>query len=299
MVRNTVRSSACLALLCVLLTTFAQAAPPVVLKLWLNGAPEPAGFSPGVEHITPPRDGAQTRLMNVAEPTISVYTPEQPNGTAVVVAPGGAYSFLAIEHEGTRVCERLTPLGITCVLLRYRVPSRSATEPDKEAMQDAQRAMGMLRLRASELGIRRDRIGFLGFSAGGHLALRMALNANERSYAFDHALDVADVTPDFVAPIYPAYLIDPQKPGELRPGLKVTPRAPPICLIHANDDAGWSTAAGSAMIYLEYKKLGLPAELHIYAKGGHGFGLKPLQGPTSEWLLRVTEWMGAMGWIKP
>ena len=275
------------------------ATEPIRLTLWPQGAPEPSGFVPGPEHTTPPRDGAQTRLMNVAEPTISIYRPALPNGTTVVVAPGGAYAFLAIEHEGTRVCERLGPLGLTCVLLRYRVPSRSPADPGREALQDAQRAMGLLRNRGAEWGINPDRIGFLGFSAGGHLAVSMALAANQRSYPFQQGLDANDATPNFVVPVYPAYLVDPADPQRLRADIKVTRAAPPVCLVHADDDKGPSTSAGSALLYLEYKRLDLPAELHIYAKGGHGFGLKPLALPAADWLQRVVEWMGAMGWVKP
>ncbi len=276
----------------------ASASEPLELKLWPQGAPEPSGFVLGPEHITPPRDGAQTRLMNVAEPRISIYWPARPNGTTVVVAPGGAYAFLAIEHEGTQVCERLVPLGLTCVLLRYRVPSRSPADPGREALQDAQRTMGLLRKRGAEWGINPDRIGFLGFSAGGHLAVGMALAANQRSYTIHQDLDVEDATPNFVVPVYPAYLVDPGDPQRLRADLKVTRAAPPLCLVHAHDDKGPSTSAGSALLYLEYKRLDLPAELHIYSKGGHGFGLKPLTLPAADWLQRVVEWMGAMGWMK-
>ena len=274
-----------------------NAAEPAAIKLWPQGAPETAGFTPGVQEIVPKRDGAQKRLLNVSDPTISIYRPDRPNGTGVIIAPGGAYSFLAIEHEGTQVCERLVPLGVTCVLLRYRVPARNADDPGREALQDAQRAMGWLRHRAPELGLRPDRLGFLGFSAGGHLAIRMALHANERTFPIDPALDLGDATPDFVVPVYPAYLLDNGDVVRLRPDLKVTHKAPPLCLIHADDDKGLSTSAGSALLYLEYKRLNRPAELHIYAKGGHGFGLKPSALPTADWLVRVVDWMRAMGWM--
>ena len=268
-----------------------------MLKLWPQGAPEPAGFVLAPEQVVPPRDGAQRRLMNVAEPTISVYRPQRPNGAALVVAPGGAYRFLAIEHEGTQVCERLVPLGITCVLLRYRVPYRSEDDPGREALQDAQRAMGLVRQRASEWGLSPDRVGFLGFSAGGHLALRLALQTGPRSYPFDRSVDVEHASPDFVVPVYPAYLVDKDDATRLHGDLKVSQMAPPLCLIHADDDKGLSSSAGSALLYLDYKRLGRPAELHIYAKGGHGFGLKPSGLPTADWLVRVVEWMGTMGWM--
>lgn len=234
--------------------------------------------------------------MNVSEPTISIYRPQQPNGTAVIVAPGGAYAFLAIEHEGTQVCERLTELGITCALLRYRVPMRNQDDPGREALQDAQRAMGIVRQRAAEWKLRPDRIGFLGFSAGGHLAVSMALNANQRTYPIDRSLDIDDATPDFIVPVYPAYIVDKEDASRIRPDLKVTTKAPPMCLIHADDDNGLSTSAGSALLYLEYKRLNRRAELHIFAKGGHGFGLKATELPSADWLVRVTDWMRTMGW---
>lgn len=294
----TARKTALWGLVAILASACCQAAEPVTVKLWPQGAAEPKGFVPALEQIVPKRDGAQKRLLNVSEPTLSIYRPDQPNGTAVLVAPGGAYLFLAIEHEGTQVCEHLTSLGITCALLRYRVPMRSAGDPGREALQDAQRAMGLLRQRAADWNIKPDRVGFLGFSAGGHLAITMALNANQRTYPIDRSLDVDDVTPNFVVPIYPAYLADKDDAYRLRRDFKVTDKAPPLCLVHADDDKDLSSSAGSAMLYLEYKKLGRPAELHIYAKGGHGFGLKPLELPTADWLVRVTEWMGAMGWMK-
>lgn len=249
------------------------------------------------EEIVPKQDGKQKRLVNVSEPTLSIYRPQRPNGTAVVVAPGGAYSFLAIEHEGTQVCERLTALDITCALLRYRVPMRRASDPGREALQDAQRAMGLLRQRATEWNFKPDRVGFLGFSAGGHLAISMALHANRRTYPIDQLLDVDEATPNFVVPIYPAYLLDKDETFRLRPEFRVTENAPPMCLIHADDDTGLSSSVGSALMYLEYKKLNRPVELHIYAKGGHGFGLKPSELPAADWLVRVVEWMRTMGWL--
>jgi acetyl esterase/lipase len=275
----------------------AYAAAPITVPLWPQGAPEPAGFAPGVEHTTPPRDGAQTRLMNVALPSLAIYRPEEPNGTAVVVAPGGAYLFLAIEHEGTRVCERLVAQGVTCALLRYRVPARTPADPGREALQDAQRAMGWLRRRADEWQIRADRIGFLGFSAGGHLAVQMAFRANARSYPFDRALDVEDATPNFVIPIYPAYLLDePPRQGQLRPDIRVPPNPPPMCLVHAGDD-DVAPALASALLVQEYHQRKGSIELHLYAQGGHGFGLKPLPLPAADWLVRVLDWMRSLGLV--
>ena len=278
-----------------------HAAQPITLKLWPGGAPEPAGFKIEAEKEIPKKNDADVkRVTNVSEPTITIYRPEKPNGTAVIVAPGGGYSILAIEHEGTQVCDYLNSLGVTCALLKYRVPARDKADPSREPLQDAQRAMGLVRHHATEWGVMPNRVGILGFSAGGHLTVMATLHANDRTYTTDPALDVEDATPNFSVPVYPAYLVvSKDDTFHLRPEIKVTEKSPPMCLVHANDDKGITSPSGSALLYLEYKKLNLPAELHIYAKGGHGFGMRKTGLPTAEWLVRVGEWMKSMGWLAP
>ena len=281
------------------LTASLHAAEPITLKLWPKGAPDPAGFKIEAEKEIPKKNDADVkRVTNVSEPTITVYKPEKPNGTAVIVAPGGGYSILASEHEGSQVCEYLNTLGVTCALLKYRVPARDKADPSKEPLQDAQRAIGLVRHHAGEWGVKPDRVGILGFSAGGHLTVMATLHANDRTYTTDAALDVEDATPNFAVPVYPAYLVAKDDTFKLKPEIKVTEKSPPMCLVHAGDDKGQTSASGSALLYLEYKKLNLPAELHIYAKGGHGFGMRKSGLPTAEWLVRVGEWMGSMGWLK-
>lgn len=271
-----------------------SALEPVTIRLWPTGAPETGATQIGPERELDRADGIR-RLTDVTDPTISIHRPVAANGTAVIVCPGGGYRILAIEHEGTQVCDFLHSLGITAVLLKYRVPARDPANPGREALQDAQRAMGILRHRAAEFGIRPDRIGMLGFSAGGHLTVMASLHANDRTYPQDPTLDTPDATPDFAIPVYPAYLVTKDS-FTLRPEIKVTPQAPPICLIHAHDDQGATSSSASALLYLEYKKLGLPAELHIYAKGGHGFGMKESGLPTAEWHQRAADWLRTMGW---
>ncbi len=278
-----------------------RAAENTTLKLWPNGAPEPAGFSLEAEKEIPKKSDADVkRVTNVSEPTITIFKAEKPNGTAVIVAPGGGYGILAIEHEGSQVCEYLNTIGVTGVLLKYRVPARSKDDPSKQPLQDAQRAIGLVRHHAAEWGVKPDRVGILGFSAGGHLTVMATLHANDRTYPLDAALDVEDATPNFSVPVYPAYLVASKDDTfHLRPEIKVTEKSPPMCLVHADDDKGVTSPSGSALLYLEYKKLNLPAELHIYAKGGHGFGMRKSGLPTADWLVRVGEWMGSMGWLKP
>ena len=276
-----------------------HAADLLTIKLWPAGAPEPAGFKSDPEKVIPPKDDKDVkRVTNVSEPTITLYKPAKPNGTAVIVCPGGGYSILAIEHEGTQVCEYLNSIGVTGVLLKYRVPARSKSNPGKEPLQDAQRAIGLVRHHSTEWGIKPDRIGIMGFSAGGHLCVMATLHPNDRTYTTDPELDVEDARPNFSIPVYPAYLVSNEDTFKLKPEITVTDKSPPMCLIHANDDKGVTSPSSSALLYLEYKKLNLPAEIHINAKGGHGFGMRKTGLPTAEWLVRAGEWMKTMGWVE-
>jgi acetyl esterase/lipase len=277
--------------------TVAVGAEPVVVKLWPEGAPEKPGIQIEPEKVIPPKGEKDViRITNVSEPTVSIYPAPKPNGTAVLVCPGGGYGILAIEHEGTQVCEWLNSLGVTAVLLKYRVPVRQSV-PGFEPLQDAQRAMGVLRKRAAEWGIDPQRIGILGFSAGGHLAVMTALHSNERMYRADPEWDGVDATPNFLIPIYPAYLVSKTDGFSLMPLCKPMEKAPPACFIHAHDDKGQTSSSGSALLYLEYKKLNIPAELHILSVGGHGFGMRKSGLPVNDWPQRVAEWMRVSGYL--
>jgi len=261
----------------------AVAAEPPVIELWPAGPPggeQPASDSETFVAKDPP-DGL-VRLTNVTRPAITVYRPERPTGSAVLVCPGGGYKLLAYEHEGTQVCEFLRDRGVTAVLLKYRVPA----EP-RRPLEDARRALEILRGRAGEWGLAADRIGILGFSAGGHLAISAALEGEGTA--------AAPPRPAFVVAIYPAYLTPPGTDGPLLPEFAVTAAAPPACLVHATDDQ--LSAAGSALLYLAYKQARRPCELHIFATGGHGFGMKRTGLPAAEWPERVVEWMRSMGYL--
>lgn len=274
----------------------AAAAEPVTLKLWPAGAPEKPGFKMDAEKEIPKKTADDVkRVTNVTEPDITITRPENGTGAAVVVCPGGGYNILAIEHEGTQVCDWLNSLGITSVLLKYRVGRRDEQEPWAAPLQDAQRAIGMVRRRAAEFGIQPDRIGILGFSAGGNLCIMAALHPDKKTYPQDDKLD-GDARPNAVIPIYPAYLVEEKNEFQLRPHITVTKDSPPIFLVHAHDDR--LTAGASALLYLEYKKLGLPAELHIYAKGGHGFGMRKSGNPVNDWPQRCGEWLKSIGWAR-
>ena len=287
-----------LGLLAALVPLGLAAAEPLVIPLWPEGAPQPPGFRAEPEALVKrPKDDGLRRPTNVSAPTITLYRPDRANGAAVLVCPGGGFIHLSIENEGTKVCEWLQSLGITAALLKYRVPTHDRPDPVREPLQDAQRALGMLRHRAGDWGIDPQRIGILGFSAGGNIAINAALHTGERSYRLDPAVEARDATPSFAVPIYSSYLVQPDNSFVLQSRYRVTDRSPPMCLIHAHDDRGVTTSSGSALLYLEYKKHGRPAELHIYTHGGHGFGMRPTGHPVDAWPARVEEWFRSMGWI--
>jgi acetyl esterase/lipase len=264
---------------------------PVEVTLFPEGAVEPAGFVAEPEGLMEDKkkDGVK-RVGNVSVPMMTVYRPETgANGTAVLVCPGGGYSILAIEHEGTQVCEWLNSLGVTAVLLKYRVPRRDATRPHVYPLEDARQAMKLLRARGGEWGIKPDRIGVLGFSAGGNLSVMLALNP-------EGAGDMEAVRPNFAVPVYPAYLTVGGGNGELVKEIVVDEKAPPVCLIHAHNDK--ITPAGSALLYLAYQRAGRPAELHVYSAGGHGFGMKANGDAINEWPARVGAWLKQIGMLE-
>ena len=264
-------------------------AEPLVLDLWPDGVPASGQKADSSEEVRTNKNGI-LRITNVTRPQMTVYRPDDPNGAAVLVCPGGGYKILAYEHEGTDVCEFLTQHGVTAILLKYRVPA-----PKDVPLQDAQRALGLVHHYAEEWGIDPDRIGMLGFSAGGHLTVMTCLHGSERTYSMDEKFDVEDATPSFAIPVYPAYLVERGTEGPLLSDITVKDTSPPLCLVHAADDP-W-TASGSFLLAVECKKHGVPCEVHVFAKGGHGFGMKEKNLPVDAWPHRVIEWMDSMGYL--
>ncbi len=268
------------------------AADPI--KLWPGKAPGETKDIGAEKYLDKKGPNDVKRLASVSEPTITVYSPpkDKNTGAAVVVAPGGGYNILAIEHEGSDVCAWLNTLGVTAVLLKYRVPKRDAQSPDNLAMvQDAQRAITLVRGMSKELGTDPKKVGMLGFSAGGHLTVCTALakkrlydNVDKSDEAFSHE-------PNFAILVYPAYLTD--KEGKLKPEFGVTKDSPPMFFAHSSDDP--VTSEGSVAMYLALKKAGVPAELHLYATGGHGYGMKKIPHPCASWPDRAGDWMKARG----
>jgi acetyl esterase/lipase len=269
-------------------------APAATLDLWPGKAPGETKDLPP-EALQPAKPGQMevARLGNVSKPQISLYRAEKPNGACVVVAPGGGYNILAIEHEGTEVAAWLNSIGVTAVVLKYRVPTRANQTPKNLAMlQDAQRAVGLVRSKAKDWGIDPNRLGMLGFSAGGDLTASLATNYAKRLYDPVDDADKQSCRPDFAVLVYPGLMTD-QKAGGLRKDLVVTKDTPPTFFAHCSDDR--VSSENSIAFYRELKKAGVPAELHLYAAGGHGFGLRPGKGPASDWPKRCGEWMAARG----
>jgi acetyl esterase/lipase len=243
---------------------------------------------------------AITSITNVSKPTLTISRPpaDKNTGVAVVVMPGGGYSNLAWEHEGTMVSEWLNSIGVTSVILKYRVPRRPDSpkgQPPVQALMDAQRAISLVRTHASDWGIDAKKIGVLGFSAGGHLAAWSSTNSDKRSYETIDDTEKASCRPDFTVLIYPGGIT---KGGndQLAPEIHVSKDSQPTFLAVAGDDNG--PAYGSAAYYLALKRAGVPAELHIYASGGHGFGMRTGNRPANTWPKRCEEWMREQGILK-
>ena len=196
---------------------------------------------------------------------------DKDTGTSIIICPGGGHNILAFDHEGTEVAEWLNTLGVTGIVLKYRVPFRNPNNKSEAAVQDAQRAVRMVRANAKEWGLDAARIGILGFSAGGETAGLAAINHKSELYKAIDKVDEASARPDFAVLVYPAYLVE-SKTGLLLPSVKVTAKTPPTFLAHAFDDP--VTPVNSLQYALELKRFKVPCELHLYSAGGHGYALE-------------------------
>lgn len=244
-------------------------------------------------------------INNVSKPTMTVYSPTGKNtGAAVVIFPGGGYQILAIDLEGTEVCDWLTSRGITCVLLKYRVPGegkhpRSGSYPSSpEALQDAQRAIGLVRFHAPEWHIDPHKIGVLGFSAGGHLVAATSVHFDKRLYADVDAADEESCRPDFAVALYPGHLTVKEGTLELNPDIatRISSQTPPTFLLqNENDDVDsiWDALSYEAALINAH----VPVEFHSYTEGGHAFGLRRTKYPATAWPLLVETWLRTIGML--
>ena len=272
-----------------------NAGEPQVIPVWPAKAPgETAEIPPEGEAIEGGKKSVAGKpiflLTNVSKPELAIYKPDPANdtGASVLVCPGGGHRVLAYDLEGTEVAEWLNSIGITGIVLKYRVPSRDSDFKCRAALQDVQRSISVVRTKAKELGLDPTRIGVLGFSAGGEVAARASLQFNSRKY---EAMDESDVTscrPDFSLLIYPAYLVNKDK--ELMEELKPTAEVPPTWMVHAWDDP--VTPLSSLCLATELKKVGVSCELHLFSKGGHGYGLRHVDGmPVTDWTALASVWL--------
>jgi acetyl esterase/lipase len=283
---------------------------PQVVELWPGKVPdEPGTIGPEKVRLSKPVDRKQVEVMeptrlvtNVTKPTITIFRPakDKDTGTAVIICPGGGYWDLYWQLEGEEVAAWLNSLGVTGVILKYRVPRRPDEpkgEPARRPLQDAQRAVSLVRSKAKEWGINPERIGMVGFSAGGHLAIATSTSFNKRTYEPIDDVDKISCRPNFAMPIYSGYL-KPKDKDELSPGLRVPPGTPPIFLAHGGEDIV-SPPEHSVVMYQALRRAGIPAELHIYAGAAHDFGVRKSDQPCSTWTEAAEKWMKQMGVLKP
>jgi len=228
---------------------------------------------------------------------MTVYSPQGNNtGAAVVVFPGGGYNILAIDLEGTEACDWLTSKGITCVLLKYRVPcvKEGPYRDCPAALEDAQRAIGLVRFQAARWQIDPRKIGLLGFSAGGHMVAALSTHYEIRLYPAVDAADQESCRPDFAVALYPGHLAVREKNFALNPGIQVTSQTPPTFLLHAEDDPV-DPVENSLVYYSALRKARVPAEMHVYVKGGHAFGLRRTESAITGWPTLVETWLRTIG----
>jgi acetyl esterase/lipase len=283
-----------------LFASTAIAQDPPEMKIWPNGLPEGAAAVPPQQVARLQSQNSAERISYVKDPTITLYKApaETANGCGIVICPGGGYNILAIGHEGVQLAEWFNSIGVTAVVLKYRVPRRDPEAIHREPLQDAQRAMRLTRAHAEEWGIDPARIGMMGFSAGGHLTFMTGMHFDEESYAKVDEADELSARPDFLCPIYAAYLGEnyADNKAELGSLVNVTRETPPTFMAVTLDDAFRGVQA--ALMMAEFKKAGVPAEAHIYTSGGHGYGIRPSNNPVSTWHVRLQEWMNSRGLLE-
>jgi acetyl esterase/lipase len=271
------------------------------VPIWPGAAPDAQAQSlPGPEYATNTLTAAGqalTWVCNVSQPTMTVYSPKETNaGVAILVFPGGGYNALAMDLEGTEICDWLTSRGITAVLLKYRVPLKKKGPywESPLALEDAQRTLGLVRFHAADWQVDPHKIGVIGFSAGGHMVAAISTHYEQRSYPFVDAADRESCRPDFAIACYPGHLWDHDEDLKLNPNVPVTTNTPPTFLLQAEDDRV-DGVEQSLAYYIALKTAKVPVEMHLYATGGHGFGLRASKNPIAEWPQLVETWLKTIG----
>lgn len=283
---------------------------PLVVEIWPGDVPDETGeigeerfrMSPELDRKQVEVTESTKMVTNVTKPTITIYRPasEKETGTAMLICPGGGYWNLYWQLEGEEVAAWLNSQGMTGIILKYRVPRRAdepKSEPARRPLQDAQRAVSLVRSRAREWGIHPQRIGMVGFSAGGHLAITTATSFDQRTYEPIDDVDQVSCRPDFAVAVYSGYLKAKEK-DQLAPGLRIPTGTPSIFLAHGGDDIV-SSPEHSVFMYLALKRAGIPAELHIYASTAHDFGVRKTSHPYSTWTDSCVKWLRHQGLLEP
>ncbi len=295
----------CLALVSLFLAVLTSysasaASAPEPIQLWPQSAPGEKGDIGEEKDTSGPKGGlvagkSVIRLGNVSKPTLTIYPApkEKATGAAMVICPGGGYHILALDLEGTEVAEWLNSIGVTAVLVKYRVPTRKGQERYLAPLQDAQRALSLTRLHAKEWGIDPKRIGIMGFSAGAHLSAVTSTSYDKRAYEAIDDADKESCRPDFTMLIYPAYLTLPKEGDKIAPELNITSNTPPTFLLQTQDDA--IRVECSVFYYLALKNAKVPVEIHLYPTGGHGYGLRATEKAVTSWPQRAEQWMRGLG----
>jgi acetyl esterase/lipase len=283
------------------LATAVLTAADAPISLWPGTPPGDKGGLGAEKDTTKPTDALIAgkpliRLGLVSNPTVTLYrAPQATNtGATVVVFPGGGYSILAMDLEGTEVCEWLNGIGVNCALVKYRVPVRAGLPRHVPPLEDAQRAVGLVRHRAAGWNLDPKRIGVLGFSAGGHLVAALSTNFETRTYDVVDEADKVSCRPDFSLLIYPAYLTAKSDQGpKLAAELNVTANTPPSFLIQAEDDG--VGVENTLVYYAALRGAKVPAEAHLYPVGGHGYGLRSTDKPITGWPRLAELWLRSLG----
>lgn len=277
---------------------------PKEIDLWPGVAPGETGEMKPEVDTTKDTDNkvAGRRLMrigNVSKPTMTIMkpSPEKDTGASVIIFPGGGYTILAWDLEGTEVAEWLNKNGVTGIVVKYRVPKRANLENYVPPLQDAQRAVGLVRANAKEWGLDPERVGILGFSAGGHLSAALLAHTETRTYPRVDAADDLSCAPNFACLIYPAYLTLKEKNDAINPSVTISPKHPKTFMVIAENDP--VRPENALYYYAELMKNKVPAELHIYPTGGHGYGLRPDEKEiVTTWPDRAMDWMRSNGWLE-
>lgn len=279
-----------------------KVADPVELEtieLWPNGLPAGATALPEKQIKEAKAKTTDERIFYVETPILTVYKPpaEKKNGTAVVICPGGGYMMLAYQHEGIELAEWFNSQGVTAFILKYRVPRRG-DDFHREPTQDVQRAIRIVRSKADEYKINSDRIGVLGFSAGGHLTVMAGTQYETKSYESTDAADKLSCRPNFICPIYAAYLANGYKDNVVELGdlVTVTKETPPTFMAVTWDDT--MRGAQSALLFARLKEHGVAAEIHAWQKGGHGYGIRKNGNACDDWADDLKVWLDLNGFLK-